>query len=404
MVNWCPRCQTALSDLEVKHEESDGNLWHIRYPLKDGSRNLVVATTRPETMLGDTAVAVNPKDPRYSDLAGTTAMLPLMNREIPIIFDELADPQFGTGVVKVTPAHDPNDLEAGQAPQSAARESDRRRCAHDRRSRPLRWSGPLRGPQARGGRSRKARGSWKRSSRYPLAISKCDRCGTIVEPLVSTQWFVKTKPMAAKVMDAVNGGRIALFPRTGTRRSSTGWRTSATGAFRGSSGGVIVFRPGTAPIAARSPWRAKRPACMRSLRIVAHRAGSGCARHLVQLRLMAVFDHGLAGRHRRPADLLSDVAADHRLRHPVLLGARMMMLGLELTARFRFAKCNSRRWCAIRNSRRCPRPRATSWTRWTSTTNIGTDAVRLVADDGRRARHRYHLHRRPVDLGAPVRE
>src|SRR6202041_564661 len=114
MVNWCPRCATALSDLEVKHDDTQGNLWHIRYPVNNSSRYLIVATTRPETMLGDTAVAVNPADPRYQDLAGQTVTLPLMNRPIPIIFDDIADPKFGTGVVKITPAHDPNDLEAGK--------------------------------------------------------------------------------------------------------------------------------------------------------------------------------------------------------------------------------------------------------------------------------------------------
>jgi len=114
MVNWCPRCHTALSDLEVNHEETAGNLWHIRYPVKGTDRYLVVATTRPETMLGDTAAAINPKDNRYTDLHGKTLQLPLMDREIPIILDSLADPEFGTGVVKVTPAHDPNDFEAGK--------------------------------------------------------------------------------------------------------------------------------------------------------------------------------------------------------------------------------------------------------------------------------------------------
>ena len=122
MVNWCPRCHTALSDLEVAHQDTPGNLWHIRYPVNGmPGRYLVVATTRPETMLGDTAVAVNPKDERYADLHGKTVRLPLMDREIPVIFDELADPEFGTGVVKVTPAHDPNDFEAGQAATTCPR-------------------------------------------------------------------------------------------------------------------------------------------------------------------------------------------------------------------------------------------------------------------------------------------
>jgi valyl-tRNA synthetase len=211
MVNWCPRCQTVLSDLETKHEESQGTLWHIRYPLKDGSRNLVVATTRPETMLGDTAVAVNPSDPRYRDLAGKTVMLPLMNREIPIIFDELADPQFGTGVVKVTPAHDPNDLEAGKRhdlPHVKVIGEDARMTAE---------AGAYAGLDRFEARKRvladlEKLGLIEKIEPYTLAISKCDRCGAVVEPLVSTQWFVKTKPLAAKVLDAVNSGRIAFVP------------------------------------------------------------------------------------------------------------------------------------------------------------------------------------------------
>ena len=211
MVNWCPGCHTALSDLEVKHEDTNGSLWHIRYPLKDGSRHLVVATTRPETMLGDTAVAVNPRDPRYADLAGTNALLPLMNREIPVIFDEVADPQFGTGVVKVTPAHDPNDLEAGK----------RHKLPHikviDENGKMTADAGPYAGLDRFAARKRviadlEALGLLEKTEPYTLAISKCDRCGTVVEPLVSTQWFVKTKPLAAKVLDAVNSGRIVFVP------------------------------------------------------------------------------------------------------------------------------------------------------------------------------------------------
>src|ERR1035437_9857412 len=121
MVNWCPRCQTAVSDLEVEHEETQGNLWHIVYPVAAGDSNetgsglkLVVATTRPETMLGDTAVAINPLDKRVDELRGKKVRLPLTDREIPIVFDDMADPEFGSGAVKITPAHDPNDFEAGK--------------------------------------------------------------------------------------------------------------------------------------------------------------------------------------------------------------------------------------------------------------------------------------------------
>jgi valyl-tRNA synthetase len=211
MVNWCPRCNTALSDLEVKHEDINGSLWHIRYPLKDGSRYLVVATTRPETMLGDTAVAVNPKDERYRDLTGKTVMLPLMDREIPIIFDELAVPEFGTGVVKVTPAHDPNDLEAGK----------RHNLPHVKvigeDGRMLPEAGPYAGLDRFEARKRIVAdldklGLLEKIEPYVLGVSKCDRCGTVVEPLVSTQWFVKTTPLAAKAMAAVRDGRIVFVP------------------------------------------------------------------------------------------------------------------------------------------------------------------------------------------------
>src|SRR5579871_2259906 len=211
MVNWCPSCRTALSDLEVKHEDVQGSLWHIRYPLKDGSRVLVVATTRPETMLGDTAVAVNPSDPRYADLAGTSAMLPLLQREIPVIFDPVADPQFGTGVVKVTPAHDPNDLEAGkrhQLPHIQVIGEDGKMTAE---------AGPYAGLDRFAARKRvvadlEKLGALEKIEPHALSIGKCDRCGTVVEPLISTQWFVKTKPLAAKVLDAVNSGRIVFVP------------------------------------------------------------------------------------------------------------------------------------------------------------------------------------------------
>ena len=211
MVNWCPRCATAISDLEVKHEDTQGNLWHIRYPVNHSSRYLIVATTRPETMLGDTAVAVNPADARYQDLAGQTVTLPLMNRPIPIIFDEIADPQFGTGVVKITPAHDPNDLEAGKRHDLAQIKvigEDARMTAE---------AGPYAGLDRFEARKRivadlEQLGLLEKVEPYTVALSKCDRCGTIVEPLISTQWFVKTKPLADKAMAAVNEGRIQFVP------------------------------------------------------------------------------------------------------------------------------------------------------------------------------------------------
>ena len=211
MVNWCPGCHTAISDLEVKHEDVNGHLWHIRYPVKDSSRFLVVATTRPETMLGDTAVAVNPRDKRYLDLRGKSVILPLMNREIPIIFDDFADPEFGTGVVKVTPAHDPNDLEAGKRhnlPQVKVIDESARMTAE---------AGPYAGLDRFVARKRvvadlEQLGLLDKVEPHTLPLAKCDRSGDIVEPLVSTQWFVRAKPLAEKSLAAVNSGAIRFIP------------------------------------------------------------------------------------------------------------------------------------------------------------------------------------------------
>ncbi len=154
MVNWCPRCHTAISDLEVAHADVQGHMWHMRYPVHGlPGRFVTVATTRPETMLGDTAVAINPKDERYRDLHGRTVDLPLMDREIPVILDELADPEFGTGVVKVTPAHDPNDFEAGRRHNLAKIQVIGEDGVMTAAGGKLRRAGSLRSPQAGAGRS-----------------------------------------------------------------------------------------------------------------------------------------------------------------------------------------------------------------------------------------------------------
>ena len=217
MVNWCPHCHTALSDLEVTHVEVAGHLWHIRYPVNGmPGRYLTVATTRPETMLGDTAVAINPKDPRYLDLHGKTVQLPLMDREIPIILDDLADPEFGTGVVKVTPAHDMNDFEAGKRhnlPKIQVIDENAMMTA-------------AAGPYANVDRfvARKAvvadlekSGALVKVEDYKLSLGKCDRCKTAVEPLISTQWFVKTKPLAEKAIAVVESGEIGFVPANWTK-------------------------------------------------------------------------------------------------------------------------------------------------------------------------------------------
>ncbi len=212
MVNWCPDCKTAISDLEVTHADVAGHLWHIRYPVNGmPGRFLTVATTRPETMLGDTAVAINPKDERYFDLHGKTVQLPLMDREIPIILDELADPQFGTGVVKVTPAHDPNDFEAGR------RHNLPKIQVIDENAKMTAAAGPYAGLDRFAARKRvvadlEAKGDLVKIEDYPLKVGTCQRSKTVVEPLVSTQWFVKTKPLAAKAIEAAESGRIEFIP------------------------------------------------------------------------------------------------------------------------------------------------------------------------------------------------
>ena len=212
MVNWCPRCQTAISDLEVAHTEVPGHLWHIRYPV-DGLTDtfLVVATTRPETMLGDTAVAINAKDQRYAAHHGKTVQLPLMNRPIPIILDDLADPQFGSGAVKVTPAHDPNDFEAGR------RHNLPKIQVIDENGRMTAAAGPYAGADRFEARKRvladlEGLGLLLKTEDYTLNVGRCDRCKTIVEPLISNQWFVRTKPLAEKAIEVVESGRVQIIP------------------------------------------------------------------------------------------------------------------------------------------------------------------------------------------------
>jgi valyl-tRNA synthetase len=211
IVNWCPWHQTAISDLEVKHEDVAGKLWEIRYPVIGSSEFITVATTRPETMLGDTAVAVNARDERYKHLHGKKVLLPLMKREIPIITDELAQPEFGTGAVKVTPAHDPNDFEAGKRhnlPQIDVMDEH----AHMNEN-----AGAYAGLDRFEARKRvlhdlKEQGFLVGEKEYALAIGKCDRCGTVVEPRLSEQWFVRIAPLAELAKEAVESGEITIVP------------------------------------------------------------------------------------------------------------------------------------------------------------------------------------------------
>jgi len=232
MVNWCPRCHTALADIEVEHEERAGHLWHIRYPLSstsspaasgggtmdprpttagDDDTYVVVATTRPETMLGDTAVAVNPQDLRYQPFIGKKLKLPLMNREIPVIADEAVESAFGTGAVKVTPAHDPTDFEIGERhklPHVDVIGFDGKMTAE---------AGVYAGLDRFEARKRivvdlEAQGLLEKTEDYRLSAAVCYRCQTIIEPLVSEQWFIKMKDLAARAADATRQGKVNIFP------------------------------------------------------------------------------------------------------------------------------------------------------------------------------------------------
>ena len=211
IINWCPDCKTALSDAEVEYESQDSHLWHVRYDAPDKSYSITVATTRPETMLGDTAIAVHPEDPRYKDIIGKTVVLPLVNREIPIVGDEYCEMEFGTGAVKITPGHDPNDFEVGQrhnlpvlrvfTDDGHVNEEGGKYCGQDRFEcrrnivKDLEDSGNL-----------------VKIEDYTHNVGTCYRCHTTIETIVSKQWFVDMKPLAGPAIDMVRSGKVKFVP------------------------------------------------------------------------------------------------------------------------------------------------------------------------------------------------
>ncbi|MDD4625772.1 MAG: valine--tRNA ligase [Syntrophomonas sp.] len=216
IINWCPRCHTAISDIEVEHEDSAGHLWHIRYPLEGEDEFIVVATTRPETMLGDTGVAVHPDDERYQHLIGKKILLPLMNRVIPVFADDYVDQDFGTGAVKVTPAHDPNDFDMG------LRHGVEQIAVIDKYGFMNENAGPYQGLDRYACRRQvvedlEAQSYLLQVEEHRHAVGHCQRCDTVIEPLVSTQWFVKMKPLAEPAIQKVLDGEIRFVPERFTR-------------------------------------------------------------------------------------------------------------------------------------------------------------------------------------------
>jgi valyl-tRNA synthetase len=223
IVNWCPQDQTVLSDLEVEKQPQAGKLYYLQYPIKNSDKRVTVATTRPETMLGDTAVAVNPNDDRYGALVGQTVLLPLTNREIPIIADEYVDPQFGTGAVKITPAHDPNDYDMGlrhNLPQVVVIDHHAKMTSDA-------------GPDFAGLDRYKARekvvadfeglGLLEKIVDYEFSISKCERCKTVIEPLISTQWFMKMDQLRDGALDLMAREQLPHFTPETYRKVYTDW-------------------------------------------------------------------------------------------------------------------------------------------------------------------------------------
>ncbi len=212
IINWCPHCKTSISDAEVEYEEQAGHFWHLRYPFADGSGYLELATTRPETLLGDTAVAVNPNDERYKDLIGKELDLPIVHRKIPVVADDYVEMDFGTGVVKITPAHDPNDFEVGlrhNLPVICVMTDDAKIVADYPK-----YAGMDR-YEARKAivADLEAEGALVKVEDYTHNVGTCYRCGTTVEPAVSKQWFVKMKPLAAPAIDAVKNGDTKFVPQ-----------------------------------------------------------------------------------------------------------------------------------------------------------------------------------------------
>ena len=369
IINWCPRCLTALSDIEVDHSDEDGELVSIRYG--DGDDSVVVATTRAETMLGDTAVAVHPDDPRYAHLVGREVQLPLSSRRIPVVADPHVDPEFGTGAVKVTPAHDPDDFEIGRRhglPSITILDEHGRITAQ----------GPFEGLDRFEARpavvaALRADGRIVAEVRpYVHAVGHCMRCGTVVEPRLSLQWFVKVGPLAKAAGDAVRDGRVQHPPG-------------------GDDGPVLRLGGRHARLVHQPPAvvGAPDPGLVRAGRARSSASGPGSSRPsgegwrqdpdvLDTWFSSALWPCSTLGWPDDTADLRAFYPTSvlvTGLRHPVLLGGPdddvRPVRDADRDARRR--RCRSgtwpcTAWSATRTARRCPSRWATRWTRWTGST------------------------------------
>ena len=297
-----------------------GKLYEIRYPVVGTDEFITVATTRPETMLGDTAVAVNAADERYKHLHGKKVLLPLMNREIPIITDDLAQPEFGTGAVKVTPAHDPNDFEAGlrhNLPQIEVMDEH----AHMNEN-----AGPYAGLDRYEARKRvledlRLQGFLVGEKDYTISLGKCDRCGTVVEPRLSTQWFVKIQPLAERAIEVVETGEITIVPEN-YRQIYLNWMHNIHDwcISRQLWWGHRI--PAWHCYVWRNHCGARGSGEVLEVRRLGTEAGYRCARYLVLFGLVAVHDIGLAREDARSGSFLSDHAADYRLTRFCFSGLR----------------------------------------------------------------------------------
>ncbi len=212
IINWCPSCKTAVSDIEVIHEDEEGKLWYVKYPIKDEDEYITIATTRPETMLGDLAIAVHPEDDRYKKLIGKSAILPLVNREIPIIADDYVEMEFGTGALKITPSHDPNDFEVGERHNlGQLKIFDDEAVINEN-------GGKYKGLNRNEARKKivedlKQEDYLLKIEDHEHSVGHCERCGTTIEPIISKQWFVKMEPLAKPALEAYNNGELNFIPK-----------------------------------------------------------------------------------------------------------------------------------------------------------------------------------------------